>query len=85
MEVASVISNILNSLVEALTALPRLNDKFHVAETDFMSYSQIIAEDNNCQQMQLQLNQGKIYSKLNGIILFNVCDIIRGEGQCREN
>ncbi|XP_023311334.1 dynein heavy chain 2, axonemal [Anoplophora glabripennis] len=56
-EVASVISNILNSLVEALTALPRLNDKFHVAETNFKSYSQIIAEDTNCQHMQLLLNQ----------------------------
>ncbi|KAJ8964945.1 hypothetical protein NQ314_004500 [Rhamnusium bicolor] len=45
------------NLVEALTALPRLNDKFHVAATDFKSYSQIIAEDANCQRLQIFLNQ----------------------------
>ncbi|XP_057654894.1 dynein axonemal heavy chain 2 isoform X2 [Diorhabda carinulata] len=56
-EVSSVISNIHKSLVEALTALPRLNDKFHVAETNFKSYSQIISEDEKCQQLQVLLNQ----------------------------
>ncbi|KAJ8920059.1 hypothetical protein NQ315_011713 [Exocentrus adspersus] len=56
-EVAAVISNVLNSLVEALTALPRLNDKFHVAETDFKAYSEIIAEDHSCLHMQQLLNQ----------------------------
>ncbi|KAJ8936977.1 hypothetical protein NQ318_015641 [Aromia moschata] len=56
-EVAAVISNMLNSLVEALTSLPRLNDKFHVAETNFKSYSQIIAEDQTCQHLQTLLNQ----------------------------
>ncbi|KAG5894356.1 hypothetical protein JTB14_031917 [Gonioctena quinquepunctata] len=56
-QVATVISNIHHSMVEALTSLPRLNDKFHVAEIEFKSYSEIIAEDQQCQLLQVKLNQ----------------------------
>lgn len=58
-EVASVISNIHSSLVEALKSLPRLNDKFHVQEKDYLAYSEIVAADQYCQQLQVKLNQGR--------------------------
>ncbi|XP_050498494.1 dynein axonemal heavy chain 2 [Diabrotica virgifera virgifera] len=56
-EVAHVIANIHKSLVEALTTLPRLNDKFHIAETAFKPYSEIIAQDPKCQELQVLLDK----------------------------
>nr|XP_015838947.1 PREDICTED: dynein heavy chain 2, axonemal [Tribolium castaneum] len=55
-EVAKVVHNILPNMVEALTTLPRLNDKFHVAETDFTPYWGIIEQDAECQKIQKMLN-----------------------------
>jgi hypothetical protein len=57
-EVAKVIYNVLPNIVEALTTLPRLNDKFHVAETDFTPYYGIIEQDPECQKLQKKLNEG---------------------------
>lgn len=64
-EVAKVIYNILPNVVEALTALPRLNDKFHVAETDFTPYWGIIEDNAECQKIQQMLNEGKFLFNLN--------------------
>nr|CAI5834494.1 unnamed protein product [Callosobruchus analis] len=55
-EVAIALSNMHVGLIETIKGLPRLNDKFHVAETNFKMYSQIIAEDVHCQQLQNLLN-----------------------------
>ncbi|ERL85346.1 hypothetical protein D910_02766 [Dendroctonus ponderosae] len=55
--VARVISNVQNTLVEAVKSLPRLNDKFHVSETDYIPYADLIYNDKDCKHMQQQLNQ----------------------------
>ncbi|XP_066137784.1 dynein axonemal heavy chain 2 [Euwallacea fornicatus] len=55
--VTLVISNIQNTLVEAFKALPRINEKFHVADTSYISYAELIRNDNDCKQMQMKLNQ----------------------------
>ncbi|KAK9890592.1 hypothetical protein WA026_011959 [Henosepilachna vigintioctopunctata] len=56
-DVARVISNILPSIVENLRSIPRLNDKFHVAATQFTPFFRIIEEDNDCKRLQEFLNQ----------------------------
>lgn len=58
-EVAKVIGNIVPNIVNALEALPRLNDKFHVAETDFTPYYGLIEQDEICQKHQQMLNDGR--------------------------
>ncbi|CAG9819075.1 unnamed protein product [Phaedon cochleariae] len=55
-EVAAVISNIHSSLVEALRVLPRLNDKFLVSMNEHKTYSEIIAVDRACTELQTSLN-----------------------------
>ncbi|XP_066252128.1 LOW QUALITY PROTEIN: dynein axonemal heavy chain 2 [Euwallacea similis] len=55
--VARVISNIQNTLVEAFKSLPRINEKFHVAGTNYIPYSELIRNDNDCKHMQIKLNQ----------------------------
>ncbi|KAF7269690.1 hypothetical protein GWI33_017275 [Rhynchophorus ferrugineus] len=55
--VARVISNVQNTMVEAVKSLPRLNDKFHVSDADsYVPYSALIMNDNDCKHMQQQLN-----------------------------
>lgn len=60
-DIGCVISRVFEVIIEGLESLPRLNDKFHVAEVDFKSYSQIIAEDAQCITMQSSINKGKKY------------------------
>ncbi|RZC39323.1 DHC N1 domain containing protein, partial [Asbolus verrucosus] len=61
-EVAKVICNVLPNMVDALTTLPRLNDKFHVAETNFTPYHGIIEQDAECQKFQKMLNEEVNYN-----------------------
>lgn len=55
---ARVISNVHNTLVEAVKSLPRLNDKFHVSDTEYVPYADLIYNDDDCKHMQQQLNHG---------------------------
>ncbi|XP_050296141.1 dynein axonemal heavy chain 2 isoform X2 [Anthonomus grandis grandis] len=55
--VARVISNVQNTLIEAVKSLPRLNDKFHVSDIDYVAYGDLIENDHDCKHMQQQLNQ----------------------------
>ncbi|XP_044753245.1 dynein axonemal heavy chain 2 [Coccinella septempunctata] len=56
-DVAGVISNILPKMVQNLRSVPRLNDKFHVAATQFTPFFRIIEEDRECMKLQELLNE----------------------------
>ncbi|XP_060528447.1 dynein axonemal heavy chain 2 isoform X3 [Cylas formicarius] len=56
-QVARIVANVHNTLVEAVKSLPRLNDKFHVSDADiYVPYSELIANDADCKRIQQQLN-----------------------------
>lgn len=57
-DVGFVISTIFETIVEALEYLPRLNDKFHVADIHFKPYAKIIADDVQCNNLQEDMNNG---------------------------
>lgn len=68
---ARVISNILPRMVMNLRSVPRLNDKFHVAATQFTPFFRIIEEDKDCMRLQELLNEGTEFQ----IILLRFPDI----------
>lgn len=57
-EIASVISETLFSLVEALQHLPRLVDKFHITDTIIQPMHGLIDADPESNRIQQRLNEG---------------------------
>ncbi|CAG9772859.1 unnamed protein product [Ceutorhynchus assimilis] len=55
--VNKLINNIQNTLVESVKALPRLNDKFHVADTNYIPYADLIYNDEDCTNVQQDLSR----------------------------